>query len=263
MLILVRAFGVTADSLGVGLATASKTTDSKGHDGHSGSGRVLLVDDQPSVCRFVVKALGQTGYQVTVAHSVAAAKEVLDESFDVAVLDVELPDGNGFQLVELLRSQSAVMVPVVMITGNPDQGKVSDSVRYGITEFLFKPFGRAELHDAVQRALDASTRWKERIRRAQLKISSSVDAAQSGDGEALSPGQVPPHLIEGLSKKHALTDREVEILELVLAGLQNADIASRLNISANTVKYHVRNVFTKLGVESRVQLFRQLIQPGD
>lgn len=211
----------------------------------------------------MVKALSQTGYQVAVAHTIAAAKEVLDEPFDVAVLDVELPDGNGFQLVDSLRNQFAVMVPVVMITGNPDQAKVSESIRYGITEFLFKPFGRNELHDAVQRALEASTRWRERIESAKLRVLPGAGVAPSDESETLAPNQVPPHLIEGLSKKHALTEREVEILELVLAGLQNADIASRLNISQNTVKYHVRNVFTKLGVESRVQLFRQLIQPGD
>jgi DNA-binding NarL/FixJ family response regulator len=224
---------------------------------------VLLVDDKPSICRFAVKALGQAGYEVEAAHSIAAAKDLLDGPFDVAVLDVELPDGNGFQLVELLRSHYSVVVPVVMITGNPDPDKVSNTIRYGITEFLFKPFGRAELQDAVQRALDAGLRWKERIESAQLAVSQGAEPPPSEDGVGLAPGDVPPHLIESLSNKHGLTDREAEILELVLAGLQNADIAERLNISANTVKYHVRNVFTKLGVESRVQLFRQLIQPGD
>lgn len=239
------------------------TADTKGEGSNRRDFRVLLVDDHASVCRFAAKVLTQEGYQVETAHSMAAAKELLDGPFDVAVLDIELPDGNGFQLVELLRTHSSVVVPVVMITGNPDQDKVSNTIRYGITEFLFKPFGKTELQDAVQRALEASARWKQRIAGAKLVVSQGDNSAVNDDEVGLAPGEVPPHLIEGLSRKHGLTEREAEILELVLAGLQNADIADRLHISQNTVKYHVRNVFTKLGVESRVQLFRQLIQPGD
>jgi DNA-binding NarL/FixJ family response regulator len=222
-----------------------------------------MVDDEPSVCRFVQKVLSQMGYEVAVAHSIATASGMLDKAFDVAVLDVELPDGNGFQLVECLRNQYSVVIPVVMITGNPDQAKVADSVRHGITELLFKPFGRLELQEAVQRATEASLRWKERVKSAHVELQQTVDAVPTDEDDAVVPSDVPPDLIEGLSKKHGLTDREAEILALVLAGLQNADIASRLNISANTVKYHVRNLFTKLGVESRVQLFRQLIQPSE
>ncbi len=225
-------------------------------DGSTSAGRVLVVDDERAIRDAAVRALERAGLEVVAAPSVVAAMSLMDEPFDVAVLDVELPDGTGFQLVEALRNKSAALVPIVMITGSPDSAKVSESIRYGIVEFLFKPFDLSELLDTVQRALEARARWKDRVKDVDL------DVVPSGGGEALPPNEVS-RLIESLSTKHGLTDREVEVLGLILAGLQNADIATQLNISANTVKYHARNVFTKLGVESRVQLFRQLIQPSD
>jgi DNA-binding NarL/FixJ family response regulator len=205
--------------------------------------------------------LESVGHRVVTAESVQTGTDALREEFDVAVFDVDLPDGKGFELVDLLRKNHSAPTPVVMITGNPNEESLARSVSHGITEFLFKPFDRSELTDAVARALEAKERWNERV--ATLKSEGRV--AESSD--ATSPEELAERevsqLLDGLAARNGLTERERETLKLMLEGLQNADIADVLQISANTVKYHVRNVLTKLGMESRTELFRSLLNHGE
>ena len=220
------------------------------------SSRVLVVDDHVSMCRIMKQQLEREGHQVSVAHSVSQGRIALSERFDVAVLDVDLPDGQGFELVEELRRNATSPTSVVMITGSPNQENLQSSLHKGVHEILFKPFKYAEVRDAVSRALAANRRWHER-----LAILEGRRLEPAASGPKLGEAELT-EVIQALVDGHGLTDREREILDLILRGLQNSEIASQLQISANTVKYHVRNLLTKLGMESRTELFRSLLK-GD
>jgi two-component system nitrate/nitrite response regulator NarL len=229
-------------------------------------GRILVVDDQPVLLRWATKILGSAGYEIVTATSVHSALAALREDFDVGVFDVDLPDGKGFDVVEALRKAKSQLIPVIMITGNPNQENLGQSVSHGITEFLFKPFEKDELYDAVERALHAKRRWEQRLAvlAKEGRIKPGAPAALEGqEGWGTFGESEISQLLESLATRGGLTERERETLKLMLAGLQNTDIARDLKISANTVKYHVRNVLTKLGMESRTALFRSLLAQAD
>lgn len=224
-------------------------------------GKVLIVDDDRVVCLFAQKILEHEGHMVSIADSVVAGRAALRTEVDVAVIDVDLPDGEGFELVELVRQRFARPIPIVLITGNPNDDYLDKSVSQGVIEFLFKPFHAQELRAAVERAVAARARWEARVGAV------SIAGLERRSGLHLTPKPIPQSevavLSSTLSDRHGLTVRERETLEHMLAGLQNSDIAAALNISSNTVKYHVRNVLTKLGMESRTELFRSLLNQND
>ena len=218
---------------------------------------VLVVEDDPLVANLVLKCLRREGYSPTLATTIHAGARALQDGFDVAVIDVSLPDGQGFELLELLHAPESA-VGVVMMTGEPTDEVVHRSIRQGVAEFLPKPFTPTQLAGAVRGALRVTQSYRQR-----LSASWGPGRAQRQSEEAATPADLPrdehERIVAKLAAEGGLTDRERETLDLMLAGLQNADIADDLDISANTVKYHVRNILTKLGLGSRTELFRFLI----
>lgn len=228
---------------------------------NDGSTRVLVVDDESAILRVIKKQLERDGHHVETAGTVQEGLTALQNKFDVVVLDVDLPDGKGFDLVDALRANSGRPTSVVMMTGNPNQAAFDRSLHQGILEFLFKPFRYPEMRAAISRALEANRRWNERIASldGQAKEAELDGVAESSD---LPEGEIS-RLTALLVEQHSLTERECETLSLILKGFQNSEIAHLLDISANTVKYHVRNLLTKLGMESRTELFRSLLDTVD
>lgn len=229
---------------------------------HQGT-KVLIVDDEEALCKMLCKQLERSGHQVTVRHDVQSALAVVSDAFDVVLLDVDLPDGKGFDLVARLREDPVRPTSIIMMTGNPNQDTLSQSLNQGILEFLFKPFGGSDLRGAVSRAIEANERWRKRV--AVLHgVDPETVLTSHGEGvsEEVPPDEVP-RLMQGLVQRHDLTERERETLSLILKGLQNSEIALKLDISSNTVKYHVRNLLMKLGMESRTDLFRSLLNQAE
>ena len=116
--------------------------------------RVLIVDDDPTVCRALQDALRNAGFEVAAAESAAAAlAAIAHETPDVVVSDVRMPDMTGLQLLQLLRERS-VDVDVILMTAFDDMGTVVEAMKQGATEFLVKPLDLDELQKALNRVLD-------------------------------------------------------------------------------------------------------------
>lgn len=230
---------------------------------------VLIVEDDAAVARVMSKMLSTQGCRVEVAEGISEAGRVLSGAFDAVVLDVDLPDGSGFDLVPALHT-GARPTGVVVVTGNFDKQTVDSSIRAGISECLRKPFSRAELVDAVAMAVRTSAQWRARMAEAPepegALWGNGVGTTDNDNGEAAresQPGPIAPQSIAArLAVQASLTGREEEVLDLMLLGKRNTEIATALEISVHTVKYHARNTLTKLGSESRMQLFRTLAQDG-
>ena len=120
--------------------------------------RILIVEDDPGISSFVEKGLRAEGYQSTVAPSVAAARgEILapGSSFDLVLLDLGLPDGNGSMILEEIRSSGAA-TPVIILSA---RGEVADRVaglNAGANDYLPKPFAFDELVARIRSALRTS-----------------------------------------------------------------------------------------------------------
>lgn len=150
------------------------------------------------------------------------------------LLDVRMPGMSGLSLFErfrLLPWQAAV--PVIFLSGHADVPTAVDAVKRGAFDFCEKPFSDNALVDRVEQALDRSAQVlaQQRVRR---ELQQRLDS---------------------------LTERERDVMDLVIAGLPNKLVADQLNISVRTVEVHRSRVFDKMGVKSAVELANALRPP--
>ena len=187
---------------------------------------VYIVDDDPDVRHSVGSLVSSVGYQFVACGSAQEFLSVLDDqSPSCAVLDVRLPGQSGLELQEELRRRGAA-TRIIFISGHGDISKAVRAVRFGAIDFLEKPFDDQALLDRIEEALAESA-------------------------QALAKRQKESALNERMS---CLTDRERQVLSLVVAGMTSKAIATELDISLKTVENHRHNLITKAGVMSSSQL---------
>lgn len=142
---------------------------------------------------------------------------------DCVLLDVRMPDINGVAVFDQLGARGlTARMPVIFLTGHGDVPMAVDSLKRGAFDFVEKPFNDNQLMDRVQEALEASR-------------------------NAGAAAQVQARLA-------ALSAREREVLEKILAGKMNKVVADELGISMRTVEVHRANIFEKMQVKTAVEL---------
>ncbi len=115
--------------------------------------QVLIVDDEPSIVDFIGATLSANGYAVeTHTNPLTALKNVRDKVFDLAIVDINMPEMNGIEFARKLLEIS-LSTEVVIITGVPDEENLDPCLRMGLTHFLFKPFNESQLVYTVYAAL--------------------------------------------------------------------------------------------------------------
>ncbi len=117
------------------------------------SSRALVVDDEESIRFALEDILGEMGIGVDVAGSVAEAREILarDRSYDLALIDKNLPDGNGLELVQDLEGSE---IGIIVISGYANVSSAVHAIQSGVADYILKPFELADLRARVQRVLD-------------------------------------------------------------------------------------------------------------
>lgn len=188
--------------------------------------KVLLVDDNS---KYLKDALPFYGYEVTTAHDgVQALKELFDnnKNFDIVLLDVMMPNMNGWQTLKEIRSnENTKHLPVIMLTAVNEEEKMVAGLKIGADDYIVKPFILPNLLARMEAVLRRS-KWQ------------SVSVKQS------SKKDLPPDL---------LTSKEKEVLEMVANGASNKQIAEKLFVKEVTVKTHLNSIFKKLKVTNRTQ----------
>lgn len=171
------------------------------------------------------------------APNIATACEMIRRTTpNVLLLDIHLPDGNGFELVPRI-VEASPSTHVVILTAYTDEDTIMRAINIGVSGFLPKSSSLAEFFNTIRKA---------------------------AEGEIV----MPPHLLVGLLKRvprdrsvvqredtvwERLTPREYQILLCLAAGKSGSLIAEELNIAPLTVRTHVRNLMSKLGVHSRLE----------
>jgi FixJ family two-component response regulator len=189
---------------------------------------VFVVDNDPAVRDSLQWLITSVDLPV---KTFASAREFLDalkpNPVGCLLLDVRMPEMSG---LELMREYSARFadLPVVVITGHGDVEMAVDAMKLGAFDFIQKPFKNQPLLDLVHKALNKS-----------------ADAAQ----EHMQKDQIQTRL-------DSLTEREREVLELLLAGEMNKTIAYKLCISEKTVEAHRSNLMRKMEATSSTDLIR-------
>ena len=116
------------------------------------AGRILVVDDEPAIRRLLRSTLGVQDYTILEAANVAQALEVLGrEKVDLIILDLGLPDGDGFEVIRKLRPDS--QVPIIVLSSRDDERGKVQALDAGADDYVTKPFGVEELVARIRTAL--------------------------------------------------------------------------------------------------------------
>jgi FixJ family two-component response regulator len=189
---------------------------------------VFVVDDDAAARSSVENLLHSVGLRVETFDSAAKFIERgLPNAPSCLVLDVRLPRMSGIELQRDLTSRG-IAIPIIFITGHGDIPMSVEAMKAGAMEFLTKPFRGQVLLDAIHKAIDRDrTLRAENARLAELR------------------GRID-----------SLTPREREVMDGVIAGKLNKEIAAELGASERTIKIHRANLMRKMGADSLADLVR-------
>ncbi|KKJ95155.1 response regulator receiver protein [Micromonospora sp. HK10] len=209
--------------------------------------RVMVVDDHPMWREGVARDLTEAGYLVvaTSGEGRQAVRVAPAARPDVVVLDLQLPDVSGVEVIRGLRA-ALPRVRVLMLSASGEPQSVLDAVKAGATGYLVKSAAPAEFLDAVGRTAAG-----------EPVFTPGLAGLVLGEYRRLAAGPATAH-----DAAPRLTERETEVLRLVAKGLSYKQIAERLGLSHRTVQNHVQNTLGKLHLHNRVELTRYAIERG-
>ncbi len=208
--------------------------------------RILVVDDEKTITDLVGIYLRNEGYQVTLAYTGAdAARAILSQDFDLAVLDIMLPDIDGFELLRTIRADHTY--PVIMLTARDSQADKIEGLTLGADDYVVKPFRPLELVARVKAQLRRYTSYGSRDQAEDTQLLSVNGLTINRDAHAVTVDEKP---VRTTPLEYAILlylvehqGRVVPVEELFRAVWKEEFMAS----SNNTVMVHIRHLREKIG----------------
>ena len=202
----------------------------------AGKIRVLCVDDHP-VVRDGIAAIINLQPDMVLAGAAATGGEALERFFelrpDVALVDLQLPDMSGFDLIRKIKDKSP-NARIIVLSSYEGDVDIQRALEAGAQGYVAKGIVRGELLETIR----------------------SVHA-----GKRRLPAEVAQKLAEHMADE-PISARELDVLSLMAAGKRNKEIASALSIAEDTVKMHVRNILSKLQVNDRTEAVTIALRRG-
>ncbi|MDJ1168357.1 response regulator transcription factor [Roseofilum sp. BLCC_M154] len=229
--------------------------------------RVVLIEDH-DLTRMGLRTALKQQERIEIVGEAANGKQGLEvlkaTAPDVALIDIGLPDRDGIEVTQHLRESEdfAALPPikVLMLTMHDDRDTVLAAFAAGADSYSLKDASIEQLVEAISITYEGNS-WIDpaiaRIVLHQVQQPRSVEP----ESEQTLIRSVDPEYRQVLESE-PLTDRELEVLELIVAGCNNAAIAEQLYITVGTVKTHVRNILYKLCVDDRTQAAVRALRSG-
>src|SRR5262245_38193724 len=222
-----------------------------GHGTESGERRmkILVVDDHPMMAdalRLALLTLERAADVVCVGDLAGALAASAEDTFDLALLDLGLPDCAGHDGLARLREERPYL-PVVVVSGANDPEVIVSALDLGAMGYIPKTAAREVLLNAVRLVASGGIFVPVEALRTRAPRAAAAEAAAPAQPPADAP---PPKLT---AHELGLTPRQGEVLSLLLKGLSNKLIARKLDIAEGTVKVHVTAVLQALEVSTRTQ----------
>jgi DNA-binding NarL/FixJ family response regulator len=161
-----------------------------------------------------------------------AVNRIPESDPDVILMDVQLPDGTGIECTAKIK-ELLPDVQIVVVTVYADSDRIFQALQAGACGYLLKRATPKRIIEAIREAHEGGVPMTPEIARKLI-------------GQFRAPAQAAAEV-------ETLTSREAEVLQLVTQGMANKEIADRMNVSVNTVKWHLRHIYDKLHVNSRVE----------
>jgi DNA-binding NarL/FixJ family response regulator len=204
--------------------------------------RVLIADDH-ALFRDGLRSLLETR-GVDVIGEARNGRDAVDQTRrlapDVILMDLNMPELDGLAATRLISAEQPD-VKVVILTASEEDAHLFEAIKSGAQGYLFKNLPSDELFELL-----------EGVARGEPALTPAL--ARKLLGEFARPAPVAPALVANTGLD-ALTDREHDVLDLLVQGItSNRELAERMVITENTVKYHFRNILDKLHVQNRAQV---------
>lgn len=211
--------------------------------------KLLVIEDHALVREGLVQALRQLDANVSVmeAQDCDSGCAILGDAddFDLVLLDLALPGIDGLTCLGLLRQRFPAL-PVVIVSAYDDAHTVNRALTAGAAGFVPKAYSSDRLLDALRQVLDGTIFIPEQT----LPASPGVGIAGPQMAGSVAPSEF------------GLTDRQSDVLGLMVKGQSNREIAELLGLSEGTVKIHITAIFKALGVSSRTQALVAVARHG-
>ena len=209
--------------------------------------RVFLVEDQALV-REGIKGLLALASDIAVVGTASDGEEAVARipasGADVVLLDMRLPRLSGLEVLARLAGAGS-LPPAIILTTFDDESIVLEGLRRGARGYLLKDVSLEELVRAIRVVAHGGTAVQPIVSR---RVVRGLEAAKADF-----PRLEPPD---------RLTEREIEVLRLMTGGYSNREIARALKVTEGTIKNHVSNILSKLGVRDRTRAVLQAVRAG-
>ena len=199
--------------------------------------RVLIADDHRLIAEGIRKALEETG-DFEVVGEANTGSQVLPlvrrTNPDLVILDLRMPGMDGLTCLEQIREQHSE-VKVVVLSMSTDPSVIQAALKRGASAYVVKSVNPMDLPSVLRQAVEGT-------------VFSAVGLEESGESES--------------ARDLGLTSREVTIIQALSRGLSNQAIGKELWVAEQTVKFHLTNIYRKLGVANRTEAVRLAYQHG-
>ena len=218
--------------------------------------RILLVEDQ-KLMRVGLKSLFEEHKDLEIVSEAQSGKEAVEKYKavrpDITLMDIGLPEMDGIQATSLIK-KSNPNIKVLIFTSRESEDDVFDSLSAGADGYIMKGANEEQMISAIK-AIAEGTAWLDPAIARLVLSSVKRQTSTSFDNNISSVNKNAKNV-------YGLTDREIEVLALIVEGLNNSQIAKRLVITLSTAKAHVHSILQKLYVTNRTQATIQAVKEG-
>ena len=211
--------------------------------------RVALVDDDANI-RHIISSELMADLRCDLVGQASNMREgrrlIASCEFDVMLVDLNLGDGNGFELIEHLKTVRP-MTEAIVISAMEDEQHALHAFELGATGYLVKNSWFGNFSQAVLQVVNGGASITPNLARRLLR---RLDHTQADAGNTAEP------------RKKSLSEREHAVLKMVAAGYSSVEIGARLTISGLTVNTHIKNIYLKLQVKTRAHAVSLALQRG-
>jgi DNA-binding NarL/FixJ family response regulator len=198
--------------------------------------RILIIEDEPLIARDIKRILKKNSYDVMgiCYDSDAALDRLAKKDYDLVLLDIHLKGSrNGIELAHIINEK--YKVPFIYITSFADKDTIEQVKETMPAGYVVKPFNEKEVYSSIEIALFKNSKKT----RTELSLE-SLNARMDKN----------------------LTNKEFQIIEDILQGLTNGQMATKHFISENTIKSHIKNIYNKMGTHSKPELVAKVMGVG-